>query len=67
MICDSDYKRKRSFWVQTTSSKDINCINKVEISLMITMTDASISIPQLITISYFLETVISKRNLAIDQ
>ena len=67
MICDSDYKRKISFWVQTTSSKDINCINKLEISLMITMTDASISIPQLITISYFLETVISKRNLAIDQ
>ena len=67
MICDSDYKRKRSFWVQTTSYKDINCINKVEISLMITMTDASISIPQLITISYFLETVISKRNLAINQ
>ena len=67
MICDSDYKRKRSFWVQTTSSKDINCINQVEISLIITMTDASISIPQLITISYFLETVISKRNLAIDQ
>ena len=39
MICDSDYKRKISFWFQTASSKGINCIDKVEISLMIPMTD----------------------------
>ena len=34
---------------------------------MITVTDASVGIPQLITISYFLEIAINKRNLAIDQ